>query len=68
MLEIFKRSFPSLRGVRVAVLGLVFKPDTDDMREFPAIHIVHYLLAEGAIILAYYSVAIPEARKILDDK
>jgi UDPglucose 6-dehydrogenase/GDP-mannose 6-dehydrogenase len=68
MLEILKRSFPSLRGVRVAVLGLAFKPDTDDMRESPAIPIIRYLLAEGATILAYDPVAIPEARKILEFK
>jgi UDPglucose 6-dehydrogenase/GDP-mannose 6-dehydrogenase len=66
MLEILKRSFPSLRGVRVAVLGLAFKPDTDDIRESPAITIIRHLLAEGATILAYDPVAIPEARKILD--
>ncbi len=66
MLEMLKRSFPSLRGVRVAVLGLAFKPDTDDMRESPAIPIIRYLLAEGAIVLAYDPVAISEARKILD--
>lgn len=68
MLEILKRSFPSLRGVRVAVLGLAFKPDTDDIRESPAIPIIRHLLAEGATILAYDPVAIPEARKILDFK
>lgn len=66
MLETLKRSFPSLRGVRVAVLGLAFKPDTNDMRESPAISIIQYLLAEGAIVFAYDPVAIPEARKILD--
>jgi UDPglucose 6-dehydrogenase/GDP-mannose 6-dehydrogenase len=68
MLEILKRSFPSLRGVRVAVLGLAFKPDTDDMRESPAIPIIRHLLAEGATILAYDPAAIPAARKILDFK
>jgi UDPglucose 6-dehydrogenase/GDP-mannose 6-dehydrogenase len=66
MLEILKRSFQSLRGVRVAVLGLAFKPDTDDVRESPAIPIIRHLLAEGATILAYDPVAIPEARKIPD--
>jgi UDPglucose 6-dehydrogenase/GDP-mannose 6-dehydrogenase len=66
MLEILKRFFPSLRGVRVAVLGLAFKPDTDDIRESPAIPIIRYLLAEGATILAYDPAAIPGARKIPD--
>jgi len=67
-LEILKRFFPSLRGVRVAVLGLAFKPDTDDVRESPAIPIIRHLLAEGATVLAYDPVAISEARKILDVK
>jgi len=68
ILNILKRSFPSLRGVRVAVLGLAFKPETDDVRESPANPIIRDLLAEGAIICAYDPVAIPEARKILDFK
>lgn len=68
MLEILKRSFSSLRGVRIAVLGLAFKPDTDDIRESPAIPIIRHLLAEGATVLAYDPAAIPAARKILDFK
>jgi len=48
-----RKHFPSLRGVRVTVLGLAFKPDTDDMRESPAIPIVRELIAEGADVRAY---------------
>jgi UDPglucose 6-dehydrogenase len=64
MLEILKRFLPFLNGVRVAVLGLAFKPDTGDMRESPAIPIVHCLLEEGAFVVAYDPAAIPEAKKI----
>jgi UDPglucose 6-dehydrogenase/GDP-mannose 6-dehydrogenase len=64
ILEILKRFFPSLSGVRVAILGLAFKPDTDDVRESPAISVIRYLQAEGATILAYDPAAIPEAKKI----
>ncbi len=64
---ILKKHYPSLRGVRVAVLGLAFKPDTDDMRESPAIPIVRQLAAEGAVLQAYDPVAMKEARKIFRD-
>jgi UDPglucose 6-dehydrogenase/GDP-mannose 6-dehydrogenase len=67
ILSLLHKHFPSLSGVRVAVLGLAFKPGTDDMREAPAIPIIHDLLAEGASIQAYDPVAIPEARNLLCD-
>jgi UDPglucose 6-dehydrogenase/GDP-mannose 6-dehydrogenase len=62
-----KKHHPSLRGIRVAVLGLAFKPDTDDMRESPAIPIIRQLAAEGAVLQAYDPVAMKEAKKILRD-
>lgn len=65
MVEMLKRTFPSLRCVRVTVLGLAFKPDTNDMRESPAIPIIRLLLEEGATVVAYDPVAVHEAKKIL---
>ena len=53
VLLLLRRHFSSLRDVRVTVLGLAFKPDTDDMRHSPAIPIVHRLLGEGADVRAY---------------
>ena len=47
------RRLGDLTGVSVAVLGLTFKPDTDDIRESPAIEIIGMLLAEGADVVAY---------------
>lgn len=47
------KHFPSLNGVRIAVLGLSFRPGTDDMRESPAIPIIQRLLSEGAHVAAY---------------
>jgi len=64
VVHLVKRHFRSLRGVRVTVLGLSFKPDTDDMRESPAIPIVRQLAGEGADVTVHDPVAIPLARKI----
>lgn len=44
---------PTLEGARIAVLGLTFKPDTDDVREAPAHKIVRHLIASGARVTAY---------------
>ena len=64
ILSRLKQEFSSLQGVRVAVLGLAFRPDTDDMRESPAIPILRELIAQGAQVQAYDPVANQEARRI----
>ena len=48
-----KQRFGSLKGMKVAVLGLTFKPETDDLREAPSIPNIRRLLDEGAEIIAY---------------
>ncbi|WP_027580006.1 UDP-glucose/GDP-mannose dehydrogenase family protein [Bradyrhizobium sp. Ai1a-2] len=57
----------NLRGKTVAVLGLTFKPETDDMREAPSIPIVTGLLDMGAKVRAHDPVGIEQARKELPD-
>jgi UDPglucose 6-dehydrogenase len=55
----------SLRGRTVALLGLAFKPHTNDMRDAPSLVLVSRLLAEGATVRAWDPVALEEARKLL---
>lgn len=55
----------TLEGKKIALLGLAFKADTDDVRESAALTIVKDLLDEGAVVTAYDPIAIPNARKIL---
>ncbi|MEZ4330504.1 MAG: UDP-glucose/GDP-mannose dehydrogenase family protein [Myxococcota bacterium] len=59
--ELLKRHWSSLAGVRVAVLGLAFKPGTNDVRESPAFPILQALLDEKAAVTAFDPVALREA-------
>jgi UDPglucose 6-dehydrogenase len=63
VIDLLEKHFTSLVGLDVAVLGLAFKPGTDDMRESPAIPIVQALLAQKAKVKAYDPVARHEAEQ-----
>jgi UDPglucose 6-dehydrogenase len=65
---IVKKHLDDLRGARVAVLGLAFKPGTDDVRESPAIPVIHDLIEAGAQVTAYDPIATEPARKILGER
>jgi UDPglucose 6-dehydrogenase len=67
MIPKIEKLVANLQGKLVAVLGLSFKPETDDMREAPSIDIIRGLIERGATVRAYDPVAIEEARKILPD-
>ena len=54
-----------LSGKRIAVLGLAFKPETDDMRDAPSVEIIRGLVERGASVSAYDPVAREEAEKVL---
>ncbi len=64
MVELLEKKIGSLEDVRVVVLGLAFKPGTDDMREAPSIKIIQNLLNKGAVVCATDPKAITEAEKI----
>ncbi len=68
MLALLKKHFPILRGLRVAILGLAFKPGTGDIRESPAIPIVKELLNQQAQIKAYDPRARDEAHKLFGNR
>ena len=55
------------RGKTVGLLGLSFKPNTDDMRDAPSVEIIHLLLYEGAKVKAYDPVAMENTERILGD-
>jgi UDPglucose 6-dehydrogenase len=58
----------TLKGKRLAVLGLAFKGGTDDVRESPAIAMIELLLREGCEVAAYDPAAVPNCRELLDER
>jgi len=67
MLPKIEKLVGSLEGTTIAVLGLAFKPETNDMREAPSIEIIAGLLKSGAMVRAYDPVAMLEAAEILPE-
>lgn len=57
-----------LKGKKIAIWGLAFKPDTDDIREAPALYIIDELLAAGAEITAFDPEAMTNVKDLLGDK
>ena len=64
--KIEKRFGKDLKGMKFALWGLAFKPNTDDMREAPSRVIIQELVKRGASVVAYDPVSMPEAKHCLD--
>jgi len=67
MVEKVSQAFAGLDDKTVCVLGLSFKPETDDIRESPALEIIDHLLAAGAQVRVFDPVAMPECRPLWPD-
>jgi len=57
----------NLRGKSIAILGVTFKPNTDDMRDAPSIPLITALQDMGAQVRAFDPVGMPQARKVLEN-
>lgn len=68
LFEKLLKHFGNLNGHTIALWGLSFKPETDDMREAPSIVLVELLKGAGANVQAYDPIAMPEAKRRLGDK
>jgi UDPglucose 6-dehydrogenase len=67
LVELLEKKVGPIGGLDIAVLGLAFKPGTDDMREAPSIKIIHTLLKKGARVHATDPKAVEEAKKIFGE-
>lgn len=63
-----RQTLGSLAGKRIALWGLAFKPETDDMREAPALIVIDKLIGDGASVVVYDPVAMDECRRRVGDR
>jgi UDPglucose 6-dehydrogenase len=68
MLELLERHLPDLPDRTVTVLGMAFKPGTDDIRESPSLPVTRELLARGALVTVHDPIARDEVAKIFGDR
>lgn len=66
--KLMKHFDGDLKGKRIALWGLAFKPETDDMREAPALVLIDKLVGAGATVKAYDSIAMNECKRRIGDK
>lgn len=64
IIELIREAIGTFKGKKIGVLGLAFKPGTDDLREAPSIKVINALLLEGAEVSVYDPKALENARKI----
>ncbi|MBR9677943.1 MAG: UDP-glucose/GDP-mannose dehydrogenase family protein [Nanoarchaeota archaeon] len=68
LIKLLKTLMPDVKGKKIGVLGLSFKPGTTDVREAVSLKVIDELLGEGAEVIAYDPSAMKEAKKLLGDK
>ncbi len=68
LIKLLKTLMPDVKGKKVGVLGLSFKPGTTDVREAVSLKVIDELLREGVEVIAYDPSAMKEAKKLLGDK
>jgi len=68
MLQMVEEKLGNLEGKTICVLGLAFKPDTDDVRNAPALEVIRLLIEKGASVKAYDPLAMPNAKSVLLEK
>jgi len=68
LMDKMRAELPVLAGTTLAVVGLSFKPNTDDVRESPAVRCIDRLLAAGARVRAYDPVALDNVRRIFGER
>lgn len=68
LIELAEKRVGDLKRKKVTVLGLAFKPDTDDIREASSLRIIAELLRRGAIVTAYDPIAMEKAKVIFEDR
>jgi UDPglucose 6-dehydrogenase len=67
VLEKIRTALNGIAGRRIAMLGLAFKPNTSDIRESPAIHLIRALVENGGTVRAYDPVAMPQAARVFGE-
>jgi UDPglucose 6-dehydrogenase len=68
MLQMVEEKLGNLKGRTICVLGLAFKPNTDDVRNAPALEVIRLLIEKGASVKAYDPLAMPNANSVLSEK
>ena len=68
IIEKLRGALKTLKGKTIGILGLAFKPNTDDIREAPSLDIIRELIAEGVTVRAHDPIAIENARRALNGK
>ncbi|MCL5947296.1 MAG: hypothetical protein M1298_04690 [Chloroflexi bacterium] len=65
--EKLRRLLGSLAGKRITLYGLTFKPNTDDLRDAPALDIVRFLLGEGATVVGFDPAGMEHAKRLIPE-